>query len=285
LTISGAVVIKTKNICMKIINLIGFLFISISNFLYSQESITYQPDSVYKINKVKLRREYEIGEEAKKILASTNYYDLLGKLYKYELEPLVDGQQISTYYNYDMKGKIVSMMDSIIYGEPNYEAMKKLKNIGLDVNVEKHKTNFAVSKYIIEYKNAELITITKYKPDNSIDIIDKFENNEKKQIRYWFRNGIIYRNDTTEFEHPFYYIKYYGCDRENIYDKRCWNYFFINEYDQKGLLSKRQKFENNKLIEEITYFYNDKKLLVQQQNKDIIHPQYPINKYFEYEYY
>jgi hypothetical protein len=285
LTIGGVLVVKNKKYSMKIISLMGSLFISISNFLYSQEGITYQPDSVYKINKIKIRREYEVGEEAKKILTSTNYYDSLGQLYKYELAPFIDGQQISTYYNYGIRGEIISMMDSIIYKEPDYETIKKLKNIGMDFNIEKHKTNFAVSKYIIEYNNAELITIIKYKSDNSIDIIDKFENNKKKHIRYWYRNGIVYRNDTTEFKSPFYYIKYYGCDQENIHGKPCWSYFFINEYDQKGLLLKRQKFENNTLTEEITYFYNDKHLLVQQQNKDVIHTKYAINKYFEYEYY
>lgn len=268
---------------MKILNLIGFIFIS--NFLFSQESVTYQSDSVYKINKVKLRREYELGDEAQKVLVSTNYYNLLGRLYKYELAPLVDGQQISTYYLYDISGKIITMVDSIIYEEPNYETIKKLKNAGIDVNIKKHKTNFAISKYNIEYNNAELICITKYNSDNSIDFIDKFENNQKKQIRYWYKNAIIYRNDTAEFECPFYYTKYYGCEQGNTYGRPCWNYLFINEFDQKGLLSKRQKFENNKLMEEMIYFYNDQNLLIQQQKKDVIHPKYLINTYFEYEYY
>lgn len=268
---------------MKKINLIGFIIIS--NFLFSQESDTYQPDSAYKLNKVKLRREYEVGEESKKILTTTNFYNSLGELYKYELAPLIDGQQISTYYTYDSSGKIIGMVDSIIYGEPDHNAIKKLKDIGMDVNVEKHKTHFAISKYKIEYNNIELSNITKYNPDSSIDIIDKFENNKKIKIRFWYRNGNIYRNDTTEFANPFHSVKYYGCNYENTYGKTCWNYIFINEYDKKGILTRRQKFERSRLIEEITYFYNDKNLLIQQQNKDVTYPQYPVNKYFEYEYY
>ncbi len=268
---------------MKRILLLG-LFI-ISTFLYSQEEVSYQNDSIYKVNNVKYRKQYEVGEESKKILSTTNIYDNMGRLVTLQLEPFVNGPQVSTYYFYDNNSKLINIVDSTIYGKPDKKKIKELKKLGIEVKTKKNKNHSEFSRYSLEYNEFELKSIIKYNSDNSIDKIDKFENDKKKRISFWYRNGSIYRTDTCEFERPFHYIKYYGCKEQNPEGKFCWNYFYTNEYDPKGLLLKRCRFENKELVEEISFFYNEKGLLIQQQSKSVIHSEYPINQYFEYEYY
>ena len=112
---------------MRLKVIVGLLFTTFMGF--SQETITYQSDSVYKVNHVKERKWYLGG---KKRLLATTFYDVKGRLIRYQLEPFVSGEQRTTYYSYDDNNKLVSQVDTTRNGKPDKTQIKQLRKMGLD---------------------------------------------------------------------------------------------------------------------------------------------------------
>ncbi len=255
-----------------------FVLLFISALAFSQEPQTYQSNSTYKKNKIKLRRWYTGTNKALTIIT---YYDTEGRLIKYENQPTLTGSQTTTYYVYDETGKLVSMVDTIKNGKADMEKIKQLESMGLKINYdakkEKKKPKFEIGAYELNYSGNELIKIISFNPDNSIRFVDLYQNNRRINIREWYNSaGAIYRQDTAVYEKPNQKIKYSGCDK-GTYGK-CWTYNYSHEFDKEGKIIKMVEYEKNGHDELTTFYYNDKGLLIKALSK--LRP-----GFFEYEFY
>lgn len=256
---------------MKTVILIGFLILPFLTF--AQEKWSYQSDSLYKANKVKVRKRFNQEKSS-----ATTYYDQEGRMTKIVHAPYMGGAQVTTHFVYDQKDLLIQQVDSIRNGKPDRKALKELKKIGLDVSsiMDNNKPKLQVSKYDIEYTNRIISKLTKYKPDGIVDHIDYFENNGKKQIRKWYRNGEVYKESITEYIDEFHKNKYYGWYIGPNSKKREWSYTFEYEF-KDGQISEFVRFDNGIRKETTVLTYNNNRLLTQAKN-------YTIER-FEYEYY
>jgi len=256
---------------MKII----FTLISLCLFssLYAQEKWTYQNDSIYKVNKVKSRKSFN-GDK----LTATIFYDTEGRITKIQRAPYIDGKQITVHFEYSDEGKLINKIDTIFYGKPNELALKKLKKSGIKLSsINKgSKSKIEVSKYDLLYSNNNLIKLTKYNPDGSLNFVDFFENNGLKKTRKWYKEGEFYQQSTTIHINEFYKKKYYGWEiikRSEIFE---WNYSFDYEYEN-GLVKQFTRYDNGDKKETFKFIYNENGLI-----SEILHHSKVI---FEYEYY
>ncbi|HTJ49670.1 MAG TPA: hypothetical protein VL443_09470 [Cyclobacteriaceae bacterium] len=239
----------------------------------AQETWTYQSDSVYKVNKVKVRKCFN-GEK----LTDKIYYDQEGRMIKFALAPFIGGEQRTTYFQYDNNGRLINQVDSTRNGKPDKKTLKKLKKMGLDMSsqIRNNKSPLEVSKYDIEYANGIVSKLTKYNPDGSLDIVDNFEDNGRRKIRKWYRDGAIYREDTEEFIDEFHKDKYYGWEIQPNSSKMEWNYTFKYEFNN-GRIDQFVRFEDGIQKETTKLTYNDHGLLIEAK--------YYTTERFEYEYY
>lgn len=259
---------------MKSFFLITLIFIA--NLTFGQETGTYQSDSIYKANKVKARLWY-LGTNKK--LSVTTFYDTNGRLIKYQLEPFIGGEQLTTHYTYDLNGRLIAMVDTIKKGEPNKEAIEELKKAGLlsdmFIKNDNNKPSLEVAKYELTYSGEQLTKIIKYNPDESLDIIDKIENNGKKQIRDWYRDGELIEQCTTEYLNEYHKEKFYGWEIING-KKITWDYTFKYKFEN-GRVKNFVRYEGKKEMEKTEYFYDEKGLLIKVEGY--------TPEFFEYLYY
>ncbi|KXX69119.1 hypothetical protein [Flammeovirga sp. SJP92] len=242
----------------------------------AQEKGTYQADSIYKTNNVKLRKWY-MGTNKK--LGVITYYDKEGRLTKYQVKMNLGATDKTTHYQYGSNGQLESIVDSIKYGEPDKKEIKSLKKMGINPNMLlgdiNNKPQLEVSKYDLVYESDELIKITKYNPDGTLDFIDNFKNNGKIQERALYRNGELYRISFTEYLIPNHKAKFYGWEMSSG-KKSEWNYSF--EYElENGLVKSYARFDNGKEMETVEYFYDDNGLLLKTKGN--------ILEQFEYQFY
>ena len=244
-----------------------------SSLTYGQERWTYQSDNIYKANKVKARKWFNGNK-----LTATTFYDIEGRTIKFELAPFLGGEQKTTHFKYDEKGKLISQIDTIYNGKPDKKALKKLKKMGLDLSskIKNDKPSVEVSKYNIDYSNGEIEKLTQYNPDGTLDIVDHFESIGKKEIRDWYRNGELYRQCTSEYIDAFHKEKYYGWEILPNSNKTEWNYLFKYVFDN-GQVKEFTRFENGEQ-KEITKLEYDK-------NGLLVKASYYTTEQFEYEYY
>ncbi len=242
-------------------------------FIFSQEKGTYQNDSIYKVNKVKIRKWY-----GGKKLTATTYYDREGRMVKFQHEPFVGGEQRTIYYEYDNKGLLINKIDTTKNGKPDKKTLRKLKKMGLDLTkkIKNNKPKIEVSKFKIEYQKKIISKITEFNPDGTLKYIDHFKNKGKIQIREWYQNGKIYRESTTEFLDDFHKEKYYGWRTLNNGKKREWNYSFEYVFEN-GQVKEFTRFDNGKKEETVKYVYNKKGLLIRMEDL--------ATEIFKYEYY
>jgi YD repeat-containing protein len=243
---------------------------------YAQDTQTYQSDSVYRVNSVKVRRTYS-GNDKK--LMYTTYYDKSGFLTKYELTTFVDGAQRSTYYTYDLQGKLKNQVDTTINGEPDPKQIETLIKMGLDPNLfikkEENKPPFEVSKYELIYQNDSLKKVKQYNPDGSLDLVDLTENNGKTKIRLSYDNDKLVRSGTIDYFTKYHYKRFYGWDtRSGV--KREWNYTYKYKLDNNRIKSYK-RYNYKKLEEAVKYFYNVQGLIVKITSK--------VPYEFDYDYY
>lgn len=257
---------------------IGFLatLTLIAHLTFGQETGSYQSDSIYKANKVKTRLWYS---GTNKQLSITTFYDREGRLIQYQLEPFIDGAQRTTYYIYDFNGKLTDMVDTTRNGEPDKEKIKQLAKMGIDPNKlikkEKNRPPFEVAKYELKYDENQLIKIIKYNPDNSIDFIDHITNNGKTKIRDNYRNEKIYRQNKSDQLTEFLKERFYGWEVRDGKKVR-WDYKFEYEFSS-GILQTSTRFDGQKAIETIKYYYDSNGLLVKMEGQ--------VPDFFEYVFY
>lgn len=221
--------------------------------VFAQESALYQPDSVYKANKVKVRFWYS-GAEKDKELTKTVYYNRQGKLIKFQLEPTEEGTQVSTYYLYDSSGRFISMVDTIRH--------------------ENKTSSPEVAHYDFVFDGHNLVKLTKYKPNGSVDYVTTFSNNRKTETLYHYKNEMLIESYTTEFPSKSE-ERFYGWEKLGK-RKSTWDYRFKYEYEN-GRVKSYVRYEGKKKIESAKLSYNEKGLLIK------------IDKYnaefYEYVYY
>ncbi len=256
---------------MKINLTILFLVISLMSF--GQEKWTYQSDSIYKANKVKARLWFN-GDK----LTATTFYDKEGRMIKLQYEPFIDGAQRTVHFEYNEKGLLIHQVDSTRNGKPNKKLLRKLKRKGLKLppQLKKDRPEIEVLNFKIEYNNDQLVKLTQFNSDGTLNVVDHFEDNGQKQIRYWYRNGVKYRESITEYVGKFYKKKYYGWEMMPNSSKREWNYTF--EY----------VYENDRVKEIIRYDNGEKKDKTKMEydsNGLLIKASCYIIERFEYEYY
>lgn len=258
----------------KILPLIFFMFICSPSV--AQELGNYQNDSIYKQNKVKVRKWYS-GTNKK--LTITTSYDTEGRLSKYNVTLNLGATEMTTYYSYDANGKLINQVDTIRNGKPDKKELKRLKKMGFNPKMllgdVKNKPALEVAKYDLIYEGDELIKRIKYNPDGSLDIVDSFQEGGKLQKKEWYRNGNIYRESTTRFLTEFHKERYFGWEiREG--NKTTWDYHF--EYDfEDGKVQKYVRYDFGNPKDTVTYYYDQKGLLTKTQGY--------ILEQFEYEYY
>jgi hypothetical protein len=257
----------------------NFLLLFLSLFILqakAQEKGTYQADSIYKANHVKLRKWYS---GTNKSLGVITYYDREGRLIKYQVNLNLGATVNTTHYTYDSIGNLISIVDSTKNGLPDKKEVKRVKKMGINpnfiLNSIKNKPAIEVSEYELIYENHELSRITKYNPDGSLDYIDKFKDNGMIQEREWYRDGKLYRVDTTEFLIPNFKNKYYGWEIRGD-TKSEWNYTYDYKMEN-GLVKEYTRFDDGELEDTVKYFYDTNGLLLKTEGY--------ILEQFEYEYY
>lgn len=254
-----------------------FIFSLVSTIsVIAQEKGTYQADSIYKVNNVKLRKWYS-GNNKK--LGVITYYDTEGRLSKYQVEMNLGATTRTTHYEYDVDGKLINMVDSTKNGKPDKKEIKRLKKMGLNPNMLlgdlKNKPSLEVSKYELAYHDSELLKITKYNPDGSLDLVDTFKEGGKIQKREWYRNGKLYQISTTKYLKPNLKENFYGWEMQNG-QKSEWDYTFTYDFEE-GKVKSYVRFDNGEKKETVKYFYDAKGLLSRTEGY--------VLEQFEYEFY
>lgn len=261
----------------KMKNYLIFIFSLLSaTSVVAQERETYQTDSLYKANNVKLRKWYS-GTNKK--LGLITYYDKEGRMTKYQVEMNMGATTRTTHYTYDKNGKLTHMVDSTKNGEPDKKEIKRLKKMGINANMLlgniKNKPPLEVSRYELIYQEDELVKLTKYNPDGSLDIVDHLKENGKIQKREWYRNGELYQISTTEYVRPNLKEKYYGWEIRGG-QKSEWNYTFKYDFEA-GRVKRYIRFDNGEQKETVKYCYDGNGLLLKTEG-------YVVEQ-FEYEFY
>ncbi|MCK0158957.1 hypothetical protein MWU65_17360 [Cellulophaga sp. F20128] len=248
-----------------------FLFISIITF--GQEKWTYQSDSIYKVNKVKARKWFNGNK-----LTATTFYDSNGRMIKFQHEAFLGGKQKTIYFEYDISGKLINQVDTTRNGKPDKKALKKFKKMGLDLSsiIKNDKPEIEVSPFEINYTNDELVKLTQYNSDGTLNIIDHYENDGKKQIREWFKNGEKYQESITEYIDDFQKEKYYGWEIRANYGKDEWNYTFDYVYEN-GQIKEFTRFDNGEKKETTKMEYDYNGLLIRASSF--------TTEIFKYKYY
>ncbi len=254
--------------------LIFCLILSVS--VLAQERETFQDDSIYKANKIKLRKWYS-GENKK--LGIITYYDKEGRMIKYLVEMNLGATTRTTHYEYDNNGKLVGMVDSTKNGVPDKNELERLKKMGLNPNLilggVTNKPPLEISKYELTYNQNELIKITKFNPDGTLDFVDSFQKDGKVQTRDWYRGGKVYRANTTEYLSQNHKEKFWGWENSNN-KKNTWNYTF-KYVQENGKVTSYTRFDNGNPKETVKYSYDRNGLLTKTEGYSV--------EQFEYEYY
>jgi len=260
-----------KSVCV-----FSLILILISSSLQGQEVGTYQADSIYKENNVKVRNWYR-GTNKKG--GTSTYYDKEGRLIKYKIELNFGSLTRTTHFLYDEFGKLVSQIDSLLNGKPSKKEMKRVKKMGLDPKLfigNLGKPAVEVEKYELIYEGGQLIRKIKYNSDGSLDIVDNYKEGGGIQVREWYRDGSLYQESITEFITEFQKEKFYGWRLNPDGSKLEWEYKFVYDFDN-GVVKSMTRFDGDQKKETVTYFYNGNGLLTKTEGYG--------GEVFEYEFY
>lgn len=253
------------------------IFILSTTRAFAQETGTYQADSTYKSNSVKLRKWYR-GTNKKG--GTVMYYDKKGRLTRYEIEMNLGASIRTTHYLYNDYGLLISMVDSTSNSTPDKKEIKRLKKLGINPSLLMTGADLPeleISKYELEYNGDQLVKQIKYSTDGSLEIVDVFEQDGKIQRRDWYRNGKLYRNSSTEYLTKFHKEKYYGWEIEKDGSKREWNYSFKYQFNEQRNVISFTRFDGDEEKETVAYTYDSRGLLTGSSGY--------YSEFFEYEYY
>jgi hypothetical protein len=215
-----------------------------------------QSDSIYKVNKVKLRKWY-VGN----MLVATTYFDREGRTVKIKHSGTSSGSQRTAYYEYNKNGLLINRVDTTVNRIPDEEAIKRFK---LDISKLNKRPKFEVRKYKIEHSNNSILKITQFTPNGNLNIIRTFFNDGKKQIVESYKNNVKYKERTemyldccNKYRSFGWYIRK-GKKIENEY---------INKYViENNLVTLYTEFRNGKKKAAQKFIYDKRNLLREIKN-------------------
>lgn len=247
---------------------------------FSQERDTFQPDSVYRLNNVKTRIRFNEKAQTKSKLIYN--YDRQGKWIEFVLtDNFVDDKiQMKVEYKYDSKGRLISETETSYSG-----------------------TKIQIKDSKIEYDEKGRVTSNKKFIDGQIYSEETYTYNPLIESEKQYRNGTVYREQTSYFEYPNYSNRFTGTELADKNAKprefktpdgkvvkfdppkedRKWDYTFENKLDEQGRIIQRKRFFNGELQDEANYKYNDKGLLIEKTDKRVS-SKFEIKELFEYKY-
>lgn len=207
------------------------LFLFFTPKFFCQERVIHQPDSIYKVNRIKSIKFYN-GD----LLLATVICDKEGRWVQYIGEPISSGWQKTEYFEYDLNGKLIKQ----------YERIKD--------------RSLSIFNTKIEYSKDELKKLTKYNPDGSINEVLHFENMGRKKTREIYNNGLIFHQTITEYLDDFYAKKIDGWYIKPNSEKVEWTETFDYEF-KNGQVKKYTIFSNGNENLTVDFTYNKKGLI------------------------
>jgi hypothetical protein len=203
------------------------ILIFICEISSGQELDIFQNDSIYARNKISSRTMYSVDGKTKQKELVTHYN--------------ISGQKIKQYWYWNGDKKFHNV-ETFIYS-PN-KVLTSLINTFADGTTET--TKYVYEKGVLKWE----VTI-----DKKGDTCDyRIYPNKMTTIKRWYRDGKIYRVDTTIFEKDNIKLEYFGTEYSN---NSKWHYKFINEFDTRGNLLRAE----NRGISLANYSYDNKDLL------------------------
>lgn len=270
-------------------NHIFIFFIFFGLLLSAQDRDAFQPDSVYKANKVKLCKVIESGGWH----YSTTHFDHNGRivrLVKYDnSDPSNYGAyftEISTYYLYADDGRLIHMIDSVKTRMPTPEESEKIRTTGPIGNDFVDKLNetppLEINTYELVYENEEMVLTNKFDPKESLLYVDSISKNGYQHKKYSYTDRVL---DQVEFIS--YSQRGYPCRR--VIQVPNEGYWFWNEYNltyefQGGRLTIVTGVRDDGEVAETQYFYNESGLATKRLVGSFGYDQYSEQLY-TYEYY
>jgi hypothetical protein len=182
--------------------------------LLGEDDLQYvqQSDSIYRVNRVKVRRAYEgYDYPIKKKLHAEIFFDDHGRVLQINYEPYVDGQTRISYYSYKADGRLATFKDVFIKGAPNpglKELMEKEayeKKINAIPDHEEH-------NYTIQYEGDSLTSLIAIN-ESGVKISESiFSDDGLLHERHYFK-GVHYNTSSRYLRNRYYrflpvYFKY-----------------------------------------------------------------------------
>jgi YD repeat-containing protein len=231
------------------------LFLSLSCF--SQETDTYQADSIYKANKVKSRTLVIEGAFTKQTIILK--YDKFGRLSAWVMtDESGIKPQTRIVFKYDNSDKLIA--EDYYYG-----------------TIEGEKTKFEYDS-----KNRVIRKSTTYddgKPKNETEITYEPKIVHQKEFD---DEGMLTRESHEYFEFKNITNRFAGTDYSTS-GQSTWDYTFKNTFNKKGQLTTRSTKEGKQTIQTREYEYNENGLLIKKTTKQDFAG--PTVERYNYEFY
>lgn len=225
---------------------------------FSQEKDTFQSDSLYRVNKVKLRKLIHAGADTKQ----TNIirYDKNGRMAEYILSNAPGLNALfKIVYKYDPSGKLIA--EDYFYGS---------------MAGEKTKIDYDTAKRVLKKSTSYYDNKPKSEIQFSYEPLVEFQ-------KKFNREGILQREQYSYYERSNVTNRFRGTDyRPNGQKDKTWEYTFTNTFDSAGRLVKRESKQGTQSIQFMEYEYNDKGLLIRKTIRSEFSP--PVIEEYKYEY-
>ena len=260
-----------------------FLLMSIHSFAqyreeYGEHELRYvqQSDSIYRVNKVKIRHSYKASGYPSKLQEQAEMmFDINGRITQIQYERYVNGQLRTIYYTYDSVGKLASVKDVFIKGKANPGYKELIGEEEFDKKI----------KEIPE--RAEYTYTLTYRGDMLTGLIAINEKGEKMRESNFSNNGLTHQyqafkkvghKSTTQYLDNSIY-KFLPVDVVLAFDGSSANESrFEYRFDEKGLLVERIEYKKNYSPFSAQFQHNENGLLTSARED------YP-EVFFEYEFY
>lgn len=225
------------------------LFILVSLEGLCQETDTYQPDSVYRVNKVRTRVVSDLNPNPWETIQT---YDTLGRLETWTLtKNQVQEQRI--VYRYDENGR---QTEEVYWRGTSYSQKASLS----------YDDHGRVTGKSLKYPDG------KPKMEIMINYEPLFD-----RKRYLKADGHVESEIETYYEKPNISNRSKGTQGETT-----WNYSYRNTFSKAGRLVKHESFSGKKVVQTMLYQYDRNGLLIQKTTMSDHHP--PIIENFSYTY-
>lgn len=252
--------------------------------IYAQNELTIQSDSVYKNNNVKARHWYS---GTNRFHEGTTNFDHEGTIVSHMKPSNFGFTENTTYYIYNLDGKLTGMVDSIKTRAPNDSEREKFQE-GNQVPISFYSDlaslpTLEVFRYELTHDDNELIRISKFDPNESLVYIDSIKNQGSLRQKYWFRKDDLYKVESTEYISPNRFIRKYGWThsrgRKYEWDKQ----FEFTTEDNRIQTLTHSRSDGQQISG--TFLYDDYGLLIKTESELFDTDEYNLVEFFKYEYY